>query len=61
LGESKGSETGLTNYKRLSEIAVWIAIFTIVYNIGEGLISVYIGFEDESLTLFGFGSASTSA
>lgn len=44
-----------TNQQRLFKIALWIAIFTIVYNIGEGLISLYFGFEDESLTLFGFG------
>ena len=40
---------------RLFKIALWIAVFTILYNIGEGIISVYFGFEDESLTLFGFG------
>lgn len=32
-----------------------LAVFTIVYNIAEGLIAVYFGYEDESLTLFGFG------
>jgi divalent metal cation (Fe/Co/Zn/Cd) transporter len=30
-------------------------VFTIVYNLIEGLISVYFGYEDESLSLFGFG------
>lgn len=35
-----------------------LAIFTILYNIAEGLISTYLGFEDESLALFGFGTDS---
>lgn len=35
--------------------ALWLAIFTIFYNFAEGTISVYFGFEDEMLTLFGFG------
>lgn len=35
--------------------ALWLALFTIFYNFAEGLISVYFGFEDETLTLFGFG------
>lgn len=41
--------------KRLYQIAFALAIFTILYNIMEGLLSVYFGYEDESLTLFGFG------
>ncbi len=41
--------------KRLYQIAFALAIFTILYNIIEGLLSVYFGYEDESLTLFGFG------
>jgi divalent metal cation (Fe/Co/Zn/Cd) transporter len=39
-------------------IAFVLAIFTIVYNVLEGLISTYLGFEDESLALFGFGADS---
>lgn len=35
--------------------ALWLALFTIIYNLAEGLISVYFGFSDEALTLFGFG------
>lgn len=31
------------------------AVFTIVYNVVEGLISTWFGAVDESLTLFGFG------
>lgn len=43
------------NQNRLFQIAFALAVFTITYNIIEGLISVYFGYEDESLTLFGFG------
>jgi divalent metal cation (Fe/Co/Zn/Cd) transporter len=35
--------------------ALWLAIFTIVYNIIEGVVSIYFGAQDETLTLFGFG------
>lgn len=35
--------------------ALWLAFFTIFYNLAEGLISVYFGVQDEALTLFGFG------
>jgi divalent metal cation (Fe/Co/Zn/Cd) transporter len=35
--------------------AVVLALITIFYNIGEGLISVFFGLEDESIALFGFG------
>ncbi len=37
------------------KIAIWLAIFTIGYNIIEGVVSMWFGFEDETLTLFGFG------
>ena len=40
---------------KLYKIAFGLAIFTIVYNLGEGILSTLFGFEDESLTLFGFG------
>ena len=44
--------------KHLYKIAFGLAIFTIIYNIVEGFVSTFLGFEDESLTLFGFGSDS---
>lgn len=44
--------------KKGYQVAFGLAVFTIVYNIAEGLISTYLGFEDESLALFGFGSDS---
>ncbi|MBW2936579.1 cation transporter [Aureisphaera sp. CAU 1614] len=48
----------MTHKNKLYKIAFGLAVFTIVYNIAEGLISTYLGFEDESLALFGFGSDS---
>ena len=47
-----------SNHNKLFKIAFGLAIFTIIYNIAEGLISTYLGFEDESLVLFGFGTDS---
>jgi divalent metal cation (Fe/Co/Zn/Cd) transporter len=41
-------------YKRV----MWLALFTIGYNLMEGLVSVWIGMEDETLALFGFGADS---
>ena len=35
-----------------------LSLFTIFYNIGEGMVSTILGFEDGSLTLFGFGADS---
>ncbi|MBU3822607.1 cation transporter [Flavobacteriaceae bacterium XHP0103] len=45
----------MDNSKKLYSTAFGLAVFTIVYNVIEGLISTYLGFEDESLALFGFG------
>lgn len=36
-------------------IAAALAVFTIVYNVAEGIVSVYFGIKDEALSLFGFG------
>ncbi len=35
--------------------ALALAIFTIIYNLAEGVISTLLGYQDESLALFGFG------
>ena len=35
--------------------ALWLALFTIAYNLAEGLVSIYFGIQGEALTLFGFG------
>jgi divalent metal cation (Fe/Co/Zn/Cd) transporter len=37
------------------QYALWLALFTIFYNFAEGIISIYFGGQDETLTLFGFG------
>lgn len=40
---------------RFYNFALWLAIFTIIYNLLEGVVSIYFGAHDEALTLFGFG------
>jgi divalent metal cation (Fe/Co/Zn/Cd) transporter len=37
------------------QYAIWLALITIFYNLAEGLVSVTLGAQDETLTLFGFG------
>lgn len=37
------------------QYALWLAIFTVLYNIVEGVVAIYFGMSDEALTLFGFG------
>ncbi len=44
-----------TETNRYWNYALWLAVFTILYNLMEGLISVSFGISDETLTLFGFG------
>ncbi len=41
-------------YKR----AYALSLFTIFYNIAEGLVSIILGYADETLSLFGFGADS---
>jgi len=43
---------------RLYKLAFGLAIFTIIYNIAEGFVSTYFGYEYESFALFGFGTDS---
>jgi len=38
--------------------AFQLSLFTIFYNIVEGIISMILGYEDETLSLFGFGADS---
>ncbi len=40
---------------KLYRVAFWLAIFTIAYNLLEGIIATVLGFQDETLALFGFG------
>jgi divalent metal cation (Fe/Co/Zn/Cd) transporter len=44
-----------TETNRYWTYALWLAVFTILYNLLEGLVSISFGFSDEALTLFGFG------
>lgn len=44
-----------TERERLYATANLLAIFTILYNLAEGLVSVWLGASDETLALFGFG------
>lgn len=41
--------------KRLYRRAYILAVITIVYNLCEGIVSIYFGIDDESFALFGFG------
>ena len=40
---------------KLYKEAYWLSLFTIIYNIIEGLVSINMGYKDETLVLFGFG------
>jgi len=44
-----------TNQQKLYKQAYLLSLFTIFYNILEGILSVFFGYSDETLTLFGFG------
>ena len=39
----------------LLKFAIFLAMITVVYNIFEGLVAVYFGLANETLSLFGFG------
>jgi len=47
--------TDKSTIDRYWNYALWLAIFTILYNLAEGLIAIFFGISDETLTLFGFG------
>lgn len=47
--------SSISSEKKLYNIAYWLAVFTIVYNLIEGIVATILGFEDETLALFGFG------
>lgn len=46
------------NSRHFFKIAFGLSVFTIIYNIAEGLLCTFLGYTDESLTLFGFGADS---
>ncbi len=41
--------------EKLYQKAYLLSLFTIFYNLAEGIVSMFLGYEDETLTLFGFG------
>ena len=41
--------------KKYYNYALYLAIFTIVYNFIEGIVATYFGASDDSIALFGFG------
>ena len=45
----------MTDKTNLYKWASFLAFFTIGYNLLEGAVSVFFGYSDETLTLFGFG------
>lgn len=40
---------------RLWRAAWLLSLFTIIYNVVEGVVSIWFGYDDETLALFGFG------
>jgi divalent metal cation (Fe/Co/Zn/Cd) transporter len=40
---------------KLYQKAYFLSLFTIIYNLVEGIVSMILGYEDETLALFGFG------
>jgi len=47
--------SSIKSKEKFLKFAIFLAIITVVYNVFEGLVSVYFGLEDETLALFGFG------
>jgi divalent metal cation (Fe/Co/Zn/Cd) transporter len=43
------------NNKKIWNAVLILAVITVFYNVAEGLVSVFFGFTDETLALFGFG------
>jgi len=41
--------------EKLYQKAFLLSLFTIIYNLVEGIVSIILGYEDETLALFGFG------
>jgi len=41
--------------KKLYRLVLFLSLFTVGYNVLEGLVSMYFGYKDETLSLFGFG------
>lgn len=52
---SNESENMSTAEQKLYNRAFALSMFTIFYNAVEGLVSIYLGYQDETLALMGFG------
>ncbi len=48
----------INSEQRLYKQAYRLSLFTIFYNVIEGIVSMVLGYEDETLSLFGFGADS---
>ena len=48
----------VTSEQKFYSLAYRLSLFTIFYNIVEGIVSMILGFSDETLSLFGFGADS---
>lgn len=65
-GEESGADKSIieinlnmeTQEQILYKRAYLLSMFTIFYNVAEGLVSTLLGYKDETLTLFGFGADS---
>src|SRR5512133_934941 len=44
-----------SNLNKYWTYALWLALFTVFYNLAEGRIAIFFGVSDEALALFGFG------
>jgi divalent metal cation (Fe/Co/Zn/Cd) transporter len=49
------NSTDSKSFNGLVSFALLLSVITILYNIAEGLISIFFGLNDETLALFGFG------
>ncbi len=49
------NSTDSKSFKGFVSFALLLSVITILYNIAEGLISIFFGLNDETLALFGFG------
>ena len=47
--------TNKSTVDRYFQYALYLGIFTVFYNLLEGLVSIYFGVSDETIALFGFG------
>lgn len=47
--------SSITQEKKNYRIVSALAIFTILYNFVEGIVATWLGYQDETLALFGFG------